>query len=130
MHKKILVVDDEPQNVTLITSRLKAHHYQTISASDGRSCIEMAIKEMPDLIVLDVIMPGLSGFQVARELKKDERTKHIPIIMLTALAQEKDLDEGLEAGALCFISKPFNPVDLLLEVDQALGTNEKTGDTA
>jgi len=123
MEKKILVVDDEQDNVTLITSRLNAHQYQTISALDGESCIKKAIQEKPDLIMLDIVMPGLSGFEVARQLKKDERTKNIPIIMLTALAQEKDLSEGLEAGAVCFISKPFNPVDLITEVEQALGSN-------
>lgn len=123
MSKKILVVDDEPQNVKLITSRLKANDYQTVSAYDGKDCIEKAIKEQPDLIILDIVMPGLSGFEVARKLRKDEHTKNIPIIMLTALAQEKDLSEGLEAGAVCFISKPFNPVDLISEVEQALGTN-------
>jgi CheY-like chemotaxis protein len=123
MEKKILVVDDERDNVTLITSRLNANKYQTVSASDGKGCIKKAIEEKPDLIILDIIMPGLSGFEVARQLKKDERTKNIPIIMLTALAQEKDLSEGIEAGAVCFISKPFNPVDLITEVEQALGGN-------
>ena len=123
MEKKILVVDDEQENVILITSRLSVNNFQTITALDGVSCIEKAQQEKPDLIILDIIMPGMSGFEVARQLKKDERTKHIPIIMLTALAQEKDLSEGLEAGAACFISKPFNPVDLITEVTQALGNN-------
>ncbi|MBU0503181.1 MAG: response regulator [Candidatus Omnitrophota bacterium] len=123
MDKKILVVDDEPENIILISSRLKAHKYQTISAPDGESCIGKAIQEKPDLIILDIVMPGLSGFEVARQLKKDERTKKIPIIMLTALAQGKDLIDGLEAGAVCFISKPFNPADLIFEVEQALGSN-------
>lgn len=123
MEKKILVVDDEPENVTLITSRLKAHKYQTISAYNGKSCIEKAIREKPDLVILDIVMPGLSGFEVARQLKKDDRTKCIPIIMISALAQEKDINEGLEAGALCFIKKPFKPAELISEVEQALGNN-------
>ncbi|MFH1247847.1 MAG: response regulator [Candidatus Omnitrophota bacterium] len=123
MDKKILVVDDEMENVTLITSRLNAHQFQTISACNGESCIEKALQEKPDLIILDIIMPGLSGYEVCRKLKSDERTRNIPIIMLTALAQEKDLNEGLEAGALCFISKPFNPADLIIEVKQALEDN-------
>jgi DNA-binding response OmpR family regulator len=120
MPKKILVVDDDPKVVLLLESRLKANKYEVIGAYDGKSCLKKAIQEKPDLILLDILMPGLNGFEVSKQLKNDARTQEIPVIMLTALAQEKDLSKGLEAGAACFITKPFSSEDLIYEIKQAL----------
>jgi DNA-binding response OmpR family regulator len=119
--KKILVVDDEPDIQKILKFRLEENHYEVITAPDGKSCLKKAVEEKPDLIILDILMPRLNGFEVSQRLKKDSKTKDIPIVMLTALAQEKDLSRGLEAGASCFITKPFNPVDLISEIEQAIG---------
>ncbi len=120
MSKKILVVDDEPNIVKLIASRLRNNGYDVISALDGEDGLKKAITEKPDLILLDIIMPGLNGFEVCKRLKENELTKEIPVIMLTALAEEKDLSKGLEEGASCFITKPFSAVDLLHEIKTAM----------
>jgi len=120
MPKKILVVDDEPNIIKVLESRLSHSGYDIITAVDGKTCLKKAKDEKPDLILLDIILPGLNGFEVCKHLKKDKETKDIPIIMLTSLAGEKDLSKGLEEGASCFITKPFNPVDLLYEIKTAM----------
>ena len=120
MPKKILVVDDEPNIIKLLESRLSHSGYDIITAVDGKTCLKKAKDEKPDLILLDIILPGLNGFEVCKHLKKDQETKDIPIIMLTSLAQEQDLSKGLEEGASCFITKPFNPADLLIEIKTAI----------
>lgn len=120
MAKKILVVDDDPNIVRLLASRLKNSGYDVVSASDGNSCFKKAVAEKPDLVLLDIIMPGLNGFEVCKRLKENDKTKDIPVIMLTALAGEKDLSKGLEEGANCFITKPFSAVDLLHKIKTAM----------
>ena len=120
MAKKILVVDDDPSIVEMLESRLKRRGYSIITALDGKKCIEEAKEKKPDLILLDVNMPELDGFAVCKYLKEDNKTKDIPIIMLTALAKEKDLAKGLEEGVYSFISKPFNFGDLLSEIETAI----------
>jgi two-component system alkaline phosphatase synthesis response regulator PhoP len=120
MPKKILVVDDEPNIIKVLKSRLSHSGYDVITAVSGRTCLKKAKDEKPDLILLDILLPGLNGFEVCKHLKKDKETKDIPIIMLTSLAQEKDLSKGLEEGASCFITKPFNPADLLYEIKTAM----------
>jgi DNA-binding response OmpR family regulator len=116
MSMKILVVDDEPNIVKLLESRLKSNGYDVISALDGEGCLKKAIAEKPDLVLLDIIMPGLNGFEVCKRLKENDQTKDVPVIMLTAIAGEKTLSKGLEEGANCFITKPFNVVNLLSEI--------------
>ena len=125
MAKKILVVDDEPDVIATLESLLKRREYTVITASDGESCLELAEYNKPDLILLDIIMPNLDGFEVCRRLKSNVKTKDIPVIMLTALGEEKNLSRGLEEGARCFISKPFSFVDLLHEVQAALKENDQ-----
>jgi len=125
MKKKILVVDDEPDFIEFLSIRLKSSGYDVISASDGESGLKKAQKEKPDLIILDILMPKINGFELCKRLKENELTKDMPVIMLTALAQEKDLSKGLEEGADCFITKPFNSLDLLYEIKTAL--TEKNG---
>ena len=116
MAKKILLVDDDPVILRLLASRLKNSGYGVVSASDGESGLKKAIAKKPDLVLLDIIMPGLNGFEVCKRLKENDKTKDIPVIMLTALAGENDLSKSLEEGADCFITKPFRAVDLLHEI--------------
>ena len=120
MAEKILIVDDEPDIRKLLEFRLKTAGYEVITAKDGKSALKKAGEDSPDLIVLDVIMPDMNGFEICRLLKKSDRTKDIPVIMLTVLAHEEDLSKGLEKGASCFMSKPFNIIDLLAEIKTIL----------
>ena len=124
MKKKILVVDDEPDFVEFLSIRLKSSGYDVISASDGESGLKKAQKEKPDLIILDILMPKINGFELCKRLKENEFTKDMPVIMLTALAREQDLSKGLKEGADCFITKPFNSADLLYEIKTALTVNQ------
>lgn len=120
MAQKILVVDDESDIRKVLEFRLKNAGYDVISASNGETCLRKAKEESPGLIILDVMMPGINGFEVCKLLKEDVQTKGIPVIMLTVLAGEADLSKGLERGASCFISKPFNIIDLLWEVKKII----------
>ncbi|MEA3369184.1 MAG: response regulator [Candidatus Ratteibacteria bacterium] len=125
MAGKILVVDDELDVRRVLEFRLKNAGYDVIGASDGESCLSKAKEEAPGLIILDVMMPGINGFEVCKLLKESDKTKDIPVIMLTVLAGEADLSKGLEKGASCFISKPFNIIDLLWEVKTIIAGEKK-----
>ena len=118
--KKILIIDDLPENVFMLQDRLEHEGYQIITAYDGQTGIEKAKSELPDLILLDVMMPGITGIEVCKTLVKDENTKNIPIILVTAKVGAEDTREGLEAGAFDYIKKPFNKVELLARVNSAL----------
>jgi len=119
--KKVLIVDDKLEVVELVTATLEGEDYQIISASDGREALEKIGKEKPDLVLLDIIMPKMDGFEVLSELKKDSRTKEIPVIMLTARGQKLDKDKGGELGAQDYIVKPFSPSHLLHKIEEVLG---------
>lgn len=104
--KRILVIDDEVDLVNLLTMRLEAEGYEVLSALDGRSGLDKAREERPDLILLDVMMPIMDGYQVCRFLKFDDELKNIPVIMLTARIQEKDKNIGKNVGADLYLTKP------------------------
>ena len=118
--KKILVVDDLPENVFMLQDRLEHEGYEVITAYDGLTGIEKTRNELPDLILLDVMMPGITGFEVCKTLANDMKTKNIPIILVTAKIGAEDTKEGLEAGAFDYIKKPFNRIELLARVNSAL----------
>src|SRR3989339_1376415 len=105
--KKILVVDDEPDVVKLLKVRLEASGYAVIEAYDGQEGLDKAHNEMPDLIILDLMLPKLNGYQVCRMLKFDAKYQKIPIILLTARAGDEDQKQSVEAGANAYITKPF-----------------------
>lgn len=113
---KILIVDDVVSNVLLLKILLTNEKFQVCTASNGNMCIEQAKKEKPDLILLDVMMPDISGFDTAVILKKDPETLDIPIIFLTALNNPSDLVKGFQVGANDFLTKPFNKEELLMRV--------------
>lgn len=117
---KILIVEDTRESLDLLTYFLKPSGYQLISVIDGVEALEYINKELPDLILLDVMLPRLNGFQVCERLKKDKRTFHIPIIMITALKDLKDKIRALEAGADDFVTKPFDSVELVARVKSLL----------
>ena len=117
---KILIVDDVVSNVLLLKILLTNEKFQVITANNGTTCIEQTKKEHPDLILLDVMMPDISGFDTAVVLKKDEDTKDIPIIFLTALNTPQDLVHGFQVGASDFLTKPFNKEELVMRVMQQI----------
>ena len=117
---RILVVDDVPANVQLLTTYLKGVGYHVIPARDGEEALALLRDAKPDLILLDVMMPKLNGFEVCKRIKSDENTRYIPVIMVTALNDIEDKIKGQEAGADDFISKPFNKLELLTRVKSLL----------
>jgi len=120
MPQTILVVDDERDIVELIRYNLTQAGYRVVSASDGRQALELGRREMPDLVVLDLMLPGLPGTDVARAMRQDERMKEIPILMLTARGEEVDRVVGFELGADDYVVKPFSPRELVLRVQAIL----------
>jgi two-component system, cell cycle response regulator len=110
MSAKVLVVDDMPANVRLLQAKLEADYYEVLIAYEGKTAIELAILEQPDIILLDVMMPGMNGYEVTRHLKGHEDTRHIPIILVTALDGRDDRLSGLEAGADDFLTKPLDDI--------------------
>jgi DNA-binding response OmpR family regulator len=118
--EKILVIDDLPENVFLLQDRLESEGYEILTAYDGKTGINKAINELPDLILLDVMMPEMNGIEVCKTLVSNPSTVNIPIILVTAKAGAEDTKEGLEAGAFDYIKKPFNKVELLARVNSAL----------
>ncbi len=112
----VLIVDDVSQNIRVLGNILKKEGYRVSIASSGLQAIELAQATLPDLILLDVMMPGMNGFEACRQLKKTEKAKHIPIIFLTAKSDTRDILEGFKAGGVDFVSKPFHTQELLVRV--------------
>ncbi len=123
MTGRILIVDDIEANIRVLTVRLEAEYYQVICAMNGQSAIQMAREQSPDLILLDVMMPGMDGFETCRRLKNDPITQHIPVIMVTALDGQDDRVRGLQAGADDFLSKPIDDIALFARVRSLLRLN-------
>jgi two-component system cell cycle response regulator len=116
MTARILVVDDIEANVRLLEAKLQAEYYQVLTAGDGPTALAVAARDRPDVILLDVMMPGMDGFEVCRRLKLDEATRHIPVVLVTALDGRADRITGLEAGADDFLTKPIEDLMLLARV--------------
>jgi DNA-binding response OmpR family regulator len=117
---RVLVVDDEAPIRLLCRVNLEAENMVVLEAADGVAGIEVALTERPDVILLDVMMPGMDGWQVAEQLIDDEVTSHIPLIFLTARAELRDRAKGLELGGIDYITKPFNPVGLAKVIEELL----------
>jgi len=111
--RKILIIEDDRDIVEMLDYNLKEEGYETVSALNGEQGIALADKERPDLIILDIMLPIMDGFEVCRTLKNDDRVAHIPIIILSAKSQETDKVVGLELGADDYVTKPFSPRELI-----------------
>lgn len=117
---KILVCDDERNIVRLIQVNLEKEGYNVVTAFDGKEGLEKVASEKPDLLVLDVMMPYMDGFEVLKHLRREQATEGLPVIMLTAKAQDKDVFEGFHYGADMYLTKPFNPKELISFVKRIL----------
>jgi two-component system, OmpR family, alkaline phosphatase synthesis response regulator PhoP len=113
---RVLVADDEPHLLRLVKFRLEREGYEVLTASDGEAALKVVREEKPDLCVLDVMMPKRSGFDVLREMRADESCANIKVIMLTARAQDRDVDVGFSLGADDYITKPFSPQELRVRI--------------
>jgi len=118
--KKILFIEDEPDQIMMISLRLKKNGYDVVSSMDGETGLQMAVKEKPDLALVDVLMPGMDGFEVCRRLRKDPATKHIPIISTTAAGMDDVERQCIAAGADDCVRKPYDSADLLMKINRLL----------
>lgn len=125
--KRVLVVDDERHIVRLVQVNLERQGYEVLTAYDGVECLEKAKAEKPDLIVLDVMMPRMDGFEALQRLKTDPETSQIPVIMLTARAQDRDVLKGYQYGADLYLTKPFSPLELISLVKRVFESQEEEG---
>jgi DNA-binding response OmpR family regulator len=116
----VLIVDDLPENIKVLGNSLQNENYRISFATQGQQAIEMALKNDIDLILLDIMMPGMDGFEVCRELKKINHTRQIPIIFITAKTEKEDIIKGFESGAVDYVTKPFNAAELSARVQTHL----------
>ena len=116
MSARVLVVDDILPNVKLLEAKLSSEYYDVLTATNGPDALEKVAAQSPDIVLLDVMMPGMDGFEVCRRIKADPLTAHIPVVMVTALTDASDRIKGLEAGADDFLSKPLNDIALMARV--------------
>jgi twitching motility two-component system response regulator PilH len=119
---RILVVDDSPTQLANLVKLLEAHGHATVTADNGMRGVEVAEKEQPDLILMDVVMPELNGFQATRKITKNPKTEHIPVILVTTKDQETDKVWGERQGASGYITKPPNEQELLSKINELLAS--------
>lgn len=122
----MLVVDDDPQVLGLLRLNFEMEGYVVSCANDGTEALEAVSREVPDLVVCDVMMPGIDGLEVVRRLRADPATAHLPVVVLSAKAMRSDLRAGIEAGADEYVTKPFDPVELIDVVSRLLAKHKKT----
>ncbi|HVL50045.1 MAG TPA: response regulator [Actinomycetota bacterium] len=125
---KILITDDDPVIIELLQVNLEFEGYDVVSAGDGLEAVEKAVEHLPDLVILDIMMPRMDGWTARAELLKDPRTAEIPVIFLSARAQQADLRKGYESGVAAYVTKPFEPVELLDLIAEVLSGNHTRPD--
>jgi two-component system phosphate regulon response regulator PhoB len=121
MQQRILIVDDDAEVLDLLGTTLRQEGYGVVTANDGSSGLTKALTESPSLVVLDVMLPVISGLEVCRQIKRVPTTRRLPVIMLTARASEQDRVKGLEAGADDYVTKPFSPREFVLRIGRSIG---------
>ncbi|MGH2748070.1 MAG: response regulator transcription factor [Actinomycetota bacterium] len=119
--KSILICDDDPVILRLLQVNLELEGYEAILAHHGEEAYSLAADRMPDLVILDIMMPRLDGYQTCEKLKADDKTKDIPIVFLSAKAQQSDIEKGRAYGVSEYLTKPFDPSELLEVVDRLVG---------
>jgi len=120
----VLVVDDDPVILKLLEVNFEMEGFEVVRAADGFEGLERARAVRPDIVVLDVMMPRMTGYEVAKALREDEDTAHIPIIFVTARAQSTDVERGMELGVDDYVTKPFDPLDLIARVNALLARSQ------
>lgn len=123
MPRKILAVDDEKNIVKLVQMNLERHGFQVITAYDGKEALQKIASEHPDLVILDVMMPYMDGFEVLQTMRRNAGTRDIPVIMLTAKSQDQDVFRGWQSGVDLYLTKPFNPNELVSFVKRIFKTD-------
>ena len=123
--RTVLVADDDEDILELVSFRLERAGYEVVTARDGTAALAAAQERRPDLAVLDVMMPGLNGYEVTRRLRADGATRDIPVILLTARVQEADVNRGFEAGADDYLRKPFSPQELRARVQAIIARRSR-----
>lgn len=118
--KRILICDDDPAILRVLEVNLEVEGYEVLLAHHGEEAYEVAVAEHPDLIILDIMMPRLDGYQTCAKLKADDSVKDIPVVFLSAKAQQSDIDRGKTFGVADYLTKPFDPTDLLDVVERLL----------
>ncbi|MGH8057183.1 MAG: response regulator [Candidatus Entotheonellia bacterium] len=121
---KILVVDDTPQNIKVLDAMLSPRGYRVLAATSGADALAKVQAEAPDLVLLDIVMPGMSGYEVARRLRAEPATRFLPVVMVTALGAQEEKVKAIEAGADDFLTKPVNQLELLARVKSLLRIKE------
>jgi len=121
VRQTVLVAEDDEDIRTLVAYRMEKAGYAVLQARDGEEAVSLALEHRPDLAIIDVMMPRLDGYEATRQLRERDETKRMPIILLTARAQEADVQRGFEAGADDYIRKPFSPQELRARVQAILG---------
>lgn len=122
MSHRIVLAEDDPQIARLTSFKLEKEGYEVIWEKDGGAAFESIKSNLPDLVLLDIMMPVMNGYQVLKKMKEDDDIKNIPVIMLTAKGQERDVVTGFEMGAEDYIVKPFRPAELTARIKKILGT--------
>lgn len=122
MPRKILAVDDEKHIVKLVQTNLERHGFEVVAAYDGKEALQKVQDEHPDLVILDVMMPYMDGFEVLQTMRRNASTRDIPVIMLTAKSQDTDVFRGWQSGVDLYLTKPFNPVELVAFVKRIFKT--------
>jgi twitching motility two-component system response regulator PilH len=120
----VMIVDDSPTEVHVMKTALEKHGFETVAAADGSECLELAKRVRPDLILMDVVMPGVNGFQATRTLARDPHTQGIPIVMISTKSQETDKIWGLRQGAVDFLVKPVSANALVAKAQEVLSRAE------
>lgn len=117
---RVLIVDDNADLLAILSSRFRAHGFEALEASDGAEALEVAATSVPDVVVLDVMMPELNGYQVCRQIRDDPALSHIPVVLLTAKDGEADKFWGSEVGATLYLTKPIDPAQVVSQVEALL----------
>ncbi len=125
----VLVVDDDPVILKLLEVNFEMEGFQVVRAADGAEGLERAREVLPDIVVLDVMMPRMTGYEVAKALRENSDTAHIPIIFVTARAQSSDVEKGMELGVEDYVTKPFDPLELIDRVNNLLARSRAAADT-
>lgn len=120
----IMIVDDSPTEVHVLKTALEKHGFEIVAAADGTECLDLVREKRPDLILMDVVMPGLNGYQATRTLSRDPATKSIPVVMITTKAQETDRIWGMRQGAVDYLVKPVSEAVLVAKANEVLGRAE------